>query len=235
MSYILDALKKSDQERRGGGVPTLQTVHIPVSVEDRKPWSLYGVITLLLLALAFAIGFVVSEKESVLMADQEAVSAVDEPALKQQPVKQPVNNPESRAEVAPESLPPVQAPAPVPSIVAVATPAPTPAIKPVVLQPVEPVKKPPPITKPLPELEDIPYLHELPEYQQQSIPDLSFAGHVYSSRASNRSVIINGNAMSEGDSIMQEFSVKKITSSGVIFVFQGTVFRVDILQDWSFE
>lgn len=234
MSYILDALKKSDQERKSGGVPTLQTVHIPVSVEDRKPWSLYGVITLLLLALAFSIGFVISEKEPVVVADREPVSTTDKPVLAQQS-----GSSDSRAEIAAEPSPlPVSAPVltvPKPTVVAVAAPAPAPAIKPVVLQPVEPVKKPPPITKPLPELEDIPYLHELPEYQQQSIPDLSFAGHVYSSRASNRSVIINGNAMSEGDSIMQEFSVKQITSSGVIFVFQGTVFRVDILQDWSFE
>ncbi len=232
MSYILDALKKSDQERKSGGVPTLQTVHIPVAVEDRKPWNLYGVISMLLLALAFVIGFVVSEKEAAIVADRGALSAADESVLK----PPPESKPEVQTKIEPEppsqlQTSPLAAPKPAatPTVVAVAAPVPAPAIKPVVLQPVEPVKKP------LPELEDIPYLHELPEYQQQSIPDLSFAGHVYSSNASNRSVIINGNTMSEGDSIMQEFNIRQITSSGVIFVFQGTVFRVDILQDWSFE
>jgi len=37
MSYILDALKKSDLQRKQGEVPTLQTVHLPVRPQDKTP------------------------------------------------------------------------------------------------------------------------------------------------------------------------------------------------------
>jgi general secretion pathway protein B len=46
MSYILDALKKADRDRNLVKVPTLTTVHIPVSVTRRRVavWTLAGVL-----------------------------------------------------------------------------------------------------------------------------------------------------------------------------------------------
>jgi general secretion pathway protein B len=50
MSYILDALKKSDQERQRGAVPNLHTVQMPVARESRRRsrWSSLLVLALLL-------------------------------------------------------------------------------------------------------------------------------------------------------------------------------------------
>ncbi|VAW60369.1 hypothetical protein MNBD_GAMMA11-2596 [hydrothermal vent metagenome] len=234
MSYILEALKKSDQERKSGGVPTLQTVHIPVAVEDKRPWSLYTVITILLLLLVSVTVYVMLGKEAAKVAETDQVSApveVEKPSVKPEvPLK-------SQADVlaAQQAKIPVQE-KPAERVAVDTSVAVIPVAKPVIeKKPVQVKKKPQRVKEKLPALVDIAYLHELPEYLQQSIPDLSFAGHIYSSSAFNRSVIINGNEMAEGDRIMEGFIVKEITASGVIFVFQETVFRVDILQDWSFE
>ncbi|MCK8603565.1 general secretion pathway protein GspB [Desulfoferrobacter suflitae] len=55
MSYILDALKKSDQERNRGAAPGLQTVHAtPQPASSRRPWW----IGLLLFALLLNAGLI---------------------------------------------------------------------------------------------------------------------------------------------------------------------------------
>lgn len=221
MSYILDALKKSEQERKRGDVPGLQTVHIPLAVEHKSPRMLYGLIVLLMLLLAFLVG--------LIMAGGAGDSSI--PA----PVSQPAISGESGGEVtSQESVRPQLDPG---------KPEPAVAEAPVSIRPVASKSSEPAYVsadnglqqKTELAMTNVPYLHELEDYKQQSIPRLNFAGHVYSSSALNRSVIINGHAMSEGDSIVQGLHVEQITPSGVIFGFQGDYFRVDILQDWSFE
>ena len=53
MSYILGALKKSDQQRQQGAGPSLQTIHRPVLVSSDSP--LLKLILSLLLLLLFAL------------------------------------------------------------------------------------------------------------------------------------------------------------------------------------
>jgi len=250
MSYILDALKKSDQERKQGDVPNLQTIHIPVNTEPKAPLGLYGFIVVLLLALAFVIGLVIANKSpSGIVVVPESP---DQPEI--QSVKQPTQH--ALTHSTPESVKKTE------------------IVKPVINQNVKMIK--PEKVKVAPEkssddldqqkrmqsaqknqtaqiarqkneadsidvqeglsnLKDIPYLHELPDYQQQSVPQMSFAGHVYSSNAANRSVIINDVFMSEGDVVLPGVDVIEITPGGVVFSLHDSYFRVDILQDWSFE
>ena len=85
------------------------------------------------------------------------------------------------------------------------------------------------------EIRQVPGLSELPPDVQQAIPNMVFAGHVYSSNPAQRSIIINGYAMSEGDVVVGNLKVKQITRDGVIFDYQSQLFRVNILQDWSFD
>ena len=70
---------------------------------------------------------------------------------------------------------------------------------------------------------------------QQAIPQLQFAGHVYSSNPQQRSVIINGRYMSEGDELMAGMKLLSITMDSVVFYYQGQQFKVTVLQDWSFK
>ena len=224
MSYILDALKKSDQERKRGDVPGLQTVHIPMATEQATPWLLYAALVLLFLLLAFVTGMMVSGKSQVSSGEPaisenkpvEALQPVDIVSDNIRPVEK--NVPET-IKTQEKAITVAQTAKPKANSVKAATPRRSVPVADVSVQ----------------DLIEIPYLHELPDYQQQSIPEMSFAGHVYSSSPSNRSIIINNHAMSEGDSIMEGLNVEQITSNGVVFSFQGELFKMDILQDWSFE
>lgn len=236
MSYILDALKKSDQERKRGDVPNLQTVHIPMNTEPQTPVFLYGFIFLLLIALAFVIGFVVSDQgndgiqtvdtnnhsqnkyainKGVTAASLQKVEKTASPIVKKKVIAPPnvtVLQQSSEKVIQNDSqinLKSVKAEIVNEEILAK-----------------EQLK---------PDLNDIPYLHEMPDYRQQSVPDMNFAGHVYSGTPSSRSVIINGSVMSEGDVIVQGLNVIEITPGGVVFSLHNELFRMDILQDWSFE
>jgi len=227
MSYILDALKKSDQERKRGDVPGLQTVHIPMAAEQEKPWLLYAVVLFLMLALAFVVGLMLSGKA---VEQGEPVSDSTEFALDQ---GMGIEESQGGNEVVLTEV-----------VKTIGTDAYNDQLQEPVKSSVKEVAMGSKIAKevrqtasiaPEKDLTEIPYLHELEDYQQQAVPDMQFAGHVYSSTASNRSVIINNNAMSEGDTIMQGLTVEHITSNGVVFRYQDLLFRMDILQDWSFE
>ncbi|RDH83009.1 MAG: hypothetical protein DIZ80_12160 [endosymbiont of Galathealinum brachiosum] len=233
MSYILDALKKSDSERKRGDVPNLQTVHIPINADQPTPWALYGFISVLLLVLAFVIGLVISDKEPV------TIIQVAETGRQIKPVLKPVLKEASRVNKNSE----LQYSKKIPQKI---TEQKTSQLKAARIEVTQKRAKEPVIelqqtnrvqvesVVALPDISNIPYLHELPEYQQQSVPEMHFAGHVYSTSAQSRSIIINNSAMSEGDTVVQGINVVKITSSGVVFSLHDNYFRMDILQDWSF-
>lgn len=76
---------------------------------------------------------------------------------------------------------------------------------------------------------------ELPEDIKRNLPSISFAGHVYSSNKSQRSVMLNGKKMREGEEVAKGLMLDKITMDGVVFRSQGYRFKLGALQDWSFQ
>lgn len=235
MSYILDALKKSDLQRKQGDVPTLQTVHLPVRLQDKTPRVLYGVIALLLLLLMFVLGYLFSQQffqsqnDSTIVALPATIDKADE-AVQQIGGAQSDNSIKTDGEVNRAAVIPRRSSASEASLSAeTALPQYSRGNSATV------AASSSDNLKTEPDLMDVPYLHELPDYQQQSIPVMEFAGHVYSSDASSRSVIINGQFMEVGDNLMPGLSIESITINGVVFAYQDSLFRVDILQDWSFD
>ena len=75
----------------------------------------------------------------------------------------------------------------------------------------------------------------MPALVQQAIPDMEFAGHVYSSNPEQRSVIINGRSMAEGETVVEGLRVEQITEKGVVFDYQNQLFQMPILQNWAFD
>lgn len=211
MSYILEALKKSEQERKRGDVPDLQTVHLPVFAQNQSQKWPYIVIIFLLLVLAFVLGMVMKWN------DEKAISEIPQSN---------VEAPKNTASVKQTMESPVAAPSIIQTEQAVKMESIS-AAEPVVTKSIE--------QTPSLEMNTAPHLSELPSLMQQGVPDMTFAGHVYSSNPSQRSVIINGHAMGEGDVVINNIRIEQITRSGVIFNFEGQLFRIDILQDWSFE
>ena len=224
MSYILEALKKSDQERKRAPVPDLQTLHIPSQVEQSPSRWPYVVIVLLMITLAFVVGWLQPWKEKV---NVQAVKN-EQPVITQPVVTAPIIAPETTAPVVEE---------PKVAIVEV-KPAPEPEVEKYKIAEVEQAivnQARTEIIKPSLAIESVPHLEEMPQLVQQAIPDMSFAGHVYSSNAEQRSVIINGHSMGEGDVVIDGLHVEQITSKGIVFNYQGQLFRMEILQDWSFD
>lgn len=56
MSYILDALKKSDQQRQRGATPSLQSAQATVAAPGRTMSAYYGLFAALLLVIGIVIG-----------------------------------------------------------------------------------------------------------------------------------------------------------------------------------
>jgi len=73
MSYILDALKKSEQERGNSSIPSVQTIHSSsLNYADKKTVWPYILIAVLLLNFAAILYFV------VVKDDDDAPAATDE-------------------------------------------------------------------------------------------------------------------------------------------------------------
>ena len=225
MSYILDALKKSDQERQQGDVPDLQTVHVPVSVESVPVRWPYIVIGALLLSLAFVLGMLRPwDSDSVESSVEQASESHKEELKIDAPVANNSVAKENKAtrsvvEAVPETRP-EKIVAPIKEKIA----------KPVVVEQKTVVK-----SSSYDTASSVQHLQDMPEMVQQAIPEMVFAGHVYSSDAAQRSVIINDHYMNEGDVVIVGLKVERITPKGVIFDYNGQLFRTDILQDWSFD
>jgi general secretion pathway protein B len=241
MSYILDALKKSDLQRKQGDVPTLQTVHLPVSPQDKTPRLLYGVIAVLLLLLMFVLGYLFSQQ--FFQSQDESAIVLPVPAEKARESAEQISSVQP-GKVSSNKADPIEADNETSRVAEIQRQSSaTEDVSSAVTAPIQHSIENPATASiessggraTEAELMDVPYLNELPDYQQQSIPVMEFAGHVYSSDASSRSVIINGQFMEEGDSLMPGLHIESITMNGVVFAYQDILFRVDILQDWSFE
>jgi len=215
MSYILDALKKSDQERKQGDVPDLQTIHLPAAMESESTRWPYMVILFLMLSLAFVLGTLRPwESESVVQLSRQTNEIVK--AQPQASVPLPVEKNKKPVQKAAENIPQKNH-----SAQQINQPV-------IVKQPV--VNKAPSL-----DIDSVLHLSEMPSLVQQAIPEMIFAGHVFSSNVEQRSVIINNHYMNEGDVIIGGLKIEQITQSGIVFNYNGQLFRMDVLQDWSFD
>ena len=203
MSYILEALKKSQQERSRGQVPDIQTLHQSVVAPDTVvPRWPYWALGFCLLALAFLSGWL------------RPWDAVEKPV----PVTVVLPPPEKKVASVKLKEPNTRV-------------GKTRAVEPALQAAVQGANVPQPVMSP----DAVADISQLPSMLQQAIPQLQFAGHVYSSNPQQRSVIINGRYMSEGDELMAGMKLLSITMDSVVFYYQGQQFKVTVLQDWSFK
>ena len=212
MSYILDAIKKSDAERGHGSIPGLQTVHsssLNYKTGDRQIWP-YILIGLLLLNFAGLILYFTRTNNSEMApvassnhTDNTQTLTYVEPTKPQLTPTQTINRPVAITQQANNSL-------------------------------ADPVT-----TEQRVEIEQIQTNNEVFDIEdlsrdtKQHIPPMNFTGHVYSSSAIQRSIIINGNFMEEGDALNNDVTLTEITSRGAVFDYQGILFEVNVLTGWN--
>jgi len=226
MSYILDALRKSEQERQPGtparpGGP----VH-NVSLPWRGGWLLViGIILLLFLLAAAAVFW----RSTVSRISSEAAVAVTSPS------------------VAPTAAPPAAEPV-------VVAPLPVTAVKweSPVRDLAEQMQVPVPATSKKPgtaprrkvaaikqrflsqadgpavplETDDTPLLQQMPLEMQRALPAMAVTIHVYSPQESQRILFINNREYHKGSRIEGGVRVEEIVPDGVVLSYRGERFKL---------
>ncbi|MDH5711282.1 MAG: general secretion pathway protein GspB [Gammaproteobacteria bacterium] len=213
MSYILDALKKSEQERGNGSIPSVQTIHsssLNYHQEKRLLWPWILIIALIAnMAILFYFLKPVNKEHNV--------SAV-EPHAPASPVSTPPAQALEKNNFTPVPINPMPitieernvhtAPATADNFTA--TPVTTPVIETPVVD-----------------------IDELPANIRQQIPAMVFSAHVYSTAARQRSLVINDRFMEEGDSVTPELTLFEITPGGAIFDYRGYRFKTSVISGWG--
>ena len=230
MSYILEALKKSDQQRQRGVTPTLPAAPITVAAPKRLLLMYYGALTVVLLGIGITIGWL-----RPWQAEHPAPAAVPIAAKPPVPAPQqtapvPLAAPPEMVKKAAQELP---APVPLPSAQAAFV---VEAIKPdIPASAATPVVAAAPAPQVAPESTAIPVgvaqeqeaiaKTELPPAIQQEIPPLTIQLHAYANHPGERLVSINFKMLREGESLMPGLRLEQITPDGVIFGYKGYRFR----------
>ncbi len=225
MSYILEALKKSEQQRGDDTTPTVHTIH-SASLQYTRPkktlwpwvmaWVLAVVITLNVIALI--VFFAPASQEAPAPRPAATPSSAPPAATRDAPAsvkpvpQQKVDGAVANAEAATPATPPPQTTLPVD---APATPT------------------APPRSNTAAQSAFIVDFHDLPPHIQREIPEMVFSAHVYSSNPAQRSVVINGNFMEQGDMLNAQLRLEEITADGVVFDFNGTRFHSSVISHWK--
>jgi general secretion pathway protein B len=212
MSYILDALKKSDQQRQRGATPTLQAAQLTVAAPRRPLLISYGLLAVVLLVTGVMIGWLrpwQAERQPPAPAfpGTEAVAAKPPMQVLQQAPGYPAREPTPAAQAVPTSAD-AKTSAPVNS----GTPG---AAAPVADDSARPAA---PQQKAL-------RFDELPVQIQREIPAMTVQLHAYSSLPSERIVYINSTKLQEGDSLIPGLMLEQITPDGMIFSYKGYRFQ----------
>ncbi len=224
MSYILDALRKSETERRQGKVPDLgqqvQLIHRP---RKRRISPVVWVALALLVNAGVLVVVFWPEWASDLPVEPGAQTAAPEPAL------EPPAKPDPEAKQAPETE---AALAPQPELLNEPI-IETARERPTIITPSLPRERQIPMAR-----QDepragtrVPHLVELPLSFQKSIPDLMFNSHIYSTDPYASRVMINGQYLRQGESF-SGITVEEVTQDGVVLSKQGRTFRMGIVRDW---
>lgn len=209
MSYILDALKKSEQKRRRGSVPDIAALNeAPPQKAGKKRLWLYLIAAALLLNAGIFIwlmkpwepdkALTVAENSAMIENGNASVKSSAQPRNMLLPPKN-----EAQGKIATPSLA-------APSMQEKSLSADTPVRE---LSLSGSMKNA--------SVQGTQGVGDLPLSVQQSIPEIIISAHFYDSEPSSRIVSINGRVMREGQALSGGVKIERITKDGVIFVYQG--------------
>jgi general secretion pathway protein B len=210
MSFILDALRKSETERQHKGSAEFASVPTSDGRPDGPPAWLWVLGALLLINLAVLIGIFlrpdVSAPEPVAAAAPRAESVSETRAA-----DGPREDFASRVAAARKNAPAVEEPPPAEE-------------KPLVEEAPATTARPgePPVASR--QLGALPTIHEVRAQGRVSLPDLHVDIHVFSEVASDRFVFINMNKLKEGSRLPEGPLVEEITPDGVVLSMSGATF-----------
>jgi len=216
MSYILEALKKADQERTLGSVPDLETPHWGVRRSVRHYRWVWVVAALLLVngvLLAFLLGRGTGEDEAPVLAS----SAPSKPPDLVAPVS-PVPGAGTTVVTRPRSA---MQPAPVrPAVVAkAAMPATGPEAAPAPVS----VQQP----EPPPHQSGVQLWSDLPLEFRSTFPLPHIDVHVYADQPERRFILVDLQKYREGDTLESGAVIEKILPQGLQLYYRDTRFEIE--------
>lgn len=243
MSYILDALRKSELERKNGNIPGVQTVHssgLNYHNEKNTYWP-YLLISAVILNIAIVLYFILDKEQAVtnqtdithntaIKNDYEknvidVNTTTTEDATEQTDTTLILNQ-----EIEPASIKPVPTPPQVTINKQTDTlPATESSAQRNTIESGQAISNHRTV-------EDKPKIidfYNLPESIKQQLPTITISAHVYSSNPLQRSIVINNNFMEEGEYVLDNLILIEITSGGAIFNYHGTLFSYPVISSWQ--
>ncbi len=220
MSYILDALKKSAEERRilqEQKTQSYDPLFIAQKSRGRKDRSRLEMLIMFLLigGLLTGLWFYNSQLKTQLSAPQFSVQSHGQKPAEENTVPGKPDAP------ATETAPPQAV---------TSAPESHEALKltETVVQPAGQQAAPAEKSTGTPAISsaDVPLLKELPFAAQAAIPEMKFSGHVFSADPRLRLVMVNTSIVREGEMITPEIKLIEITDNGLVFSYHQTRFKV---------
>jgi general secretion pathway protein B len=226
MSYILDALKKSDKQRKHGTVPDPMTVHDTVEPKPKKHknWP-YLILFVFVLNAAILLWWL---KPWQVSEQGNPVSTAGK--LPAETVKTETSPAESPAEIAviksaegmkrdASEEAPVIADASIRRERMIFSPLKSPDAEHPDDKPVTPVKDP------VPDRNRVFEPDELPLSIQKDLPSLIITVHLYSEDQHSRMINTQGKTVKEGQMVADDLKLEQITPDSAIFSYKGYTFR----------
>ena len=219
MSYILDALKKSEQERGQGNIPNVQTVHsASVNYGNKKNTYWPYILTTAVLLNLLVISYFIFDKEKTMDTGvqhtsesgaltpilKEASKLTDEKNFKK-------NNSEKDITT---------------NVATIRNTEKKPAVKPI-------QKLSPKTTNSSTSYQPITDYYDLPDSIKNRLPEINVSAHVFSKNPLQRSIVINNNFMEEGEYISQKLTLHEITRDGAILDFEGDLINYGVVSKWQ--
>jgi len=197
MSYILDALKKSDQQRQRGVTPTLPVTQA-VAAPPRQT-TYYGLFAAVLLLAGIIIGWLRPWQTEPPAKELDAAKLAAPLAPLPAPVVQELPNIKAAARLD-ASKPELPVSNQAPSAAPVAAPVAASGVAAIAMT-------------------------ELPAAIQQELPAMAIQLHAYASNPADRLVSINSHMLGEGGTLAPGLRLEQITPDGMIFSFKGYRFQ----------
>jgi len=219
VSLILDALKKSEQQRQREKAPGLQSIHQPVAIATKKsmrPWWLLAAIVVVCNFAFWGYWFwrqqTVASSLTQLEIAQPAIAQTASVAAVAPAATQSADKPPQPQGVEPQEQ---QAQSEFTRI------SPREALAPMQSQSASPDAA-----------QRIEEINELPDAVRNSLPAMTFSFHVYSESPEQRTIIINDRRVREGDEISAGLKLQGITQDGVILLFEQHRIHISVLSGW---
>jgi general secretion pathway protein B len=217
MSFILDALRKSEIERQRQSGPSM--AEFPIGREDRRlPIALVVIGLLLVVNIAVVVFFMLRDTGGTVAATQRAAPAAE--PVTAQPAAAPAAQltPATRSPLESQSLPTEVDPEP--PAVYYETPA------------TEAPDAPDPTLLPAGAGPGVTYGDALSGDDHASVaaatglPELSVDLHIFTADPAKRAVFINGRRYTQGDRVAEGPVVEEITREGAVLSYRGRRFQL---------